>query len=86
MLFVFEQKAREFYERTGLGDMPQVLVNGVPLKQADLNADDFEESIVRQIMLQTPAIQKAVYHVSTASQSCDVKNIISHMQLIIDLM
>ena len=60
------QKARAYFARTGLTSTPQVLVNGVPLKQVDLNPDDFEETIVRQIMMLTPAIQRDVYHVRTS--------------------
>lgn len=60
------QLAGEFLDRLGAvppGDerLPQVLLNGVPLPAAQLNADDFEETILTEIMQQTPAIQKAVY-------------------------
>lgn len=63
------QLAGEYLDRLGVaqptnivgGRPPQVLLNGVPLPAAQLNADDFEETILSEIMQQTPAIQKAVY-------------------------
>ena len=67
---VLLQKARAYFARTGLTSTPQVLVNGVPLKQVDLNPDDFEETIVRQIMMLTPAIQRDVYHVRKLTSCC----------------
>ena len=53
----------EFLERTGLGDSPQVLLNGVPMKDDEMSADSFEESVVTQILKLTSQIQKDVYHV-----------------------
>lgn len=58
------QLAGEFLDRLGAVQpdrAPQVLLNGVPLPASQLNADDFEESILTEIMQQTPTIQKAVY-------------------------
>lgn len=61
------QLAGEFLDRVvgaptvGAERRPQVLLNGVPLPASQLNADDFEESVLNEIMQQTPAIQKAVY-------------------------
>lgn len=40
---------------------PQGLLNGIPLPATQMNVDDFEETILTEIMQQTPAIQKAVY-------------------------
>ncbi len=48
----------------GIGDSPQVLINGVPMKPEEMEADNFEESVVSQILRLTPALQKDVYHVS----------------------
>jgi UDP-glucose:glycoprotein glucosyltransferase len=57
------QEAVDYYKRTGLGSLPQVLMNGVPLKKEDLTGDSFEEAVVGSIMKATPDIQKAVYDV-----------------------
>lgn len=55
------QLSQEFVERLGLKSTPQALLNGVLLSQNTLNSDDFEETILTEIMQQTPTIQKAVY-------------------------
>lgn len=55
------QVAAEFIERLGFKTSPQALLNGVPLQQSSLNSDDFEETLLTEIMQQTPNIQKAVY-------------------------
>ena len=49
--------------RTGLGESPQVLLNGVPMKGDEISADSFEEAVVSQILRLTPQLQKDVYHV-----------------------
>lgn len=55
------QLSQEFVGRLGLKSTPQALMNGVLLAQNTLNTDDFEETILTEIMQQTPTIQKAVY-------------------------
>lgn len=50
--------------RTGLAHLPQVLMNGQPLKQEELAQENFEEAVVGSIMKATPDIQRAVYNVS----------------------
>lgn len=65
--------ANEFIERLGTKSMPQALMNGVPLSQASLNADDFEEAVLTEIMQQTPTIQKAVYR-GELDDSMDIIN------------
>ena len=44
--------------------MPQVLLNGVPMKQSELDGDIFEEALVTGIMRMTADLQKAVHAVS----------------------
>ncbi|KAL0281658.1 UNVERIFIED_CONTAM: hypothetical protein PYX00_002578 [Menopon gallinae] len=51
----------EFIKRSGLRKMPQALLNGIPLSEKKLNADDFEEAVLNEIMSQTPQLQKAVF-------------------------
>ena len=64
---LFFQAAVAFYERTGFGELPQVLMNGQPLKKEDLTTDTFEEAAVSTILRLTPEIQKAVYQVGLYS-------------------
>ena len=55
--------AKDFIDRSGLVlDSPQVLMNGVPMDQSNLNAEDFEEALMMAIMKETTPIQKAIYH------------------------
>uniref|UniRef100_A0A182QRW2 UDP-glucose:glycoprotein glucosyltransferase n=1 Tax=Anopheles farauti TaxID=69004 RepID=A0A182QRW2_9DIPT len=55
------QLAEEFIDRLGLKTVPQALLNGVLLPQSALTSDEFEETILTEIMQQTPTLQKAVY-------------------------
>uniref|UniRef100_A0A182RZF1 UDP-glucose:glycoprotein glucosyltransferase n=1 Tax=Anopheles funestus TaxID=62324 RepID=A0A182RZF1_ANOFN len=55
------QLAQEFIDRLGLKTVPQALLNGVLLPQSALTSDEFEETILTEIMQQTPTLQKAVY-------------------------
>ena len=56
--------AKDFLDRSGLAtdNLPQVLMNGVPMDQSNLNAEDFEEALMMAIMKETTPIQKAIYH------------------------
>ncbi|XP_062620063.1 UDP-glucose:glycoprotein glucosyltransferase 1-like [Saccostrea cucullata] len=58
---ILRRAAKDYVEKSGLGNFPQVLLNGNPLKKSFLTEDTFEEGVVSQIMTQTPDIQKAVY-------------------------
>lgn len=53
--------AKDFIQRSGLRTLPQALINGVPLPSSSLNVDDFEETLLQEVMQQTPNFQKAVY-------------------------
>ncbi|XP_075236839.1 UDP-glucose-glycoprotein glucosyltransferase isoform X2 [Lycorma delicatula] len=53
--------ASDFVQRSGFHHLPQVLLNGVPLAESTLNADDFEDAVFSEVMSQTPTLQKAVY-------------------------
>lgn len=70
------QLASEFLDRLGFtASSPQALMNGVPLQQNLLNSDDFEETILTEIMQQTPNIQKAVYK----GELTDSDNVIDYL-------
>lgn len=55
------QLAEEFVDRLGKPKTPMALMNGVPLSESAIAEDEFEESILTEIMQQTPNLQKAVY-------------------------
>ncbi len=63
-LLVSLQAGIDFVAQSGLSGFPQVLMNGSPLKKQYLSQDSFEEGVVNEILKATPALQKAVYHVS----------------------
>ncbi|CAH1245599.1 UGGT1 [Branchiostoma lanceolatum] len=52
---------KQFYQRTGLGPLPQVLMNGVPFTEEEISPENFEESVVSKILGITPELQRAVY-------------------------
>ncbi|XP_074657528.1 UDP-glucose:glycoprotein glucosyltransferase 1-like isoform X2 [Tubulanus polymorphus] len=56
------KEAAEFFKKLGLGNVPQVLLNGAPLKKEEVTGDSFEEAVVNAIMQRTPEIQKAIYN------------------------
>lgn len=53
--------AKDFVDRSGFKELPQVLMNGVPIDTKSLTADDFEEAIMMALMRETNSLQKAVY-------------------------
>ncbi|XP_060516530.1 UDP-glucose:glycoprotein glucosyltransferase isoform X2 [Cylas formicarius] len=55
------QLSEDFISRTGLLKFPQALLNGIPLPENKVNLDDFEETVLQEIMSQTTTYQKAVY-------------------------
>lgn len=65
------QLSQDFIQRTGLRQLPQALMNGIPLPQAQVTFDDFEDAVLQEIMSQTPTFQKNVYR-GKLSDSDDV--------------
>merc|ERR1719244_919889 len=53
--------SEDFIIRSGLGSLPQVLMNGVPFEQKYLTSEDFEEQLLTNIMKETQVLQRAVY-------------------------
>lgn len=53
--------SEDFIQRTGLHNLPQALLNGVPLSSSSINVDDFEEAVLQEVMTQSPTFQKAIY-------------------------
>ncbi|KAF5304487.1 hypothetical protein FQA39_LY09683 [Lamprigera yunnana] len=55
------QLTEDFVQRTGLHTMPQALLNGILLQSSQLNVNDFEETILQEVMTQTSNFQKAIF-------------------------
>lgn len=53
--------SEEFVERLGFQESPQALLNGVPMQKSLLTSDEFEETILSEIIQQTAILQKSVY-------------------------
>ncbi|VVC24565.1 Nucleotide-diphospho-sugar transferases,Glycosyl transferase, family 8,UDP-glucose:Glycoprotein [Cinara cedri] len=53
--------AEEYVSKIGFRKLPQVLLNGVPLKEKSLVEEDFEEAVLVELVTQTQTLQKAVY-------------------------
>ncbi|KAL3281194.1 hypothetical protein HHI36_004410 [Cryptolaemus montrouzieri] len=51
----------DFIQRLGRRDLPQALINGIPLPSNQITVDDFEEAVLNEVMSQTLSFQKAVY-------------------------
>ncbi|CAH1102652.1 unnamed protein product [Psylliodes chrysocephalus] len=51
----------DFIERVGVKVFPQALLNGIPLPQNQINVDEFEETILQEVVTQTHSFQKNVY-------------------------
>jgi UDP-glucose:glycoprotein glucosyltransferase len=51
----------DYYSKIGLKKLPQVLMNGFPLTENEMEAEILEESIITKIMKLTPDMQMAVY-------------------------
>ncbi|XP_069103600.1 UDP-glucose:glycoprotein glucosyltransferase 1-like [Argopecten irradians] len=58
---ILRKAGNDFVSKSGLKDLPQVLMNGVPMDKKHLTEEAFEEGVVSSIIAHTPAIQKAVY-------------------------
>ncbi len=56
------QLAKDFVDRSGFQKLPQVLMNGVPMEEKNLDGESFEEELMMAIMRATSELQKAVYH------------------------
>ncbi|XP_052784039.1 UDP-glucose:glycoprotein glucosyltransferase 1-like isoform X2 [Mya arenaria] len=56
-----KRSSSDFISKCGLTEFPAVLVNGKPMKKADLTQDSFEEGVITEIMQATPEFQQNVY-------------------------
>lgn len=69
------QLSHEFVDRLGQSSSPTVLMNGVPISDSLLGADDFEEAVLQEVVQQTPVLQKAVYK----GELSDTDNILDYL-------
>ncbi|ESN93236.1 hypothetical protein HELRODRAFT_115758 [Helobdella robusta] len=72
------QESEDYFWRTGLMKLPQVLLNGVPFTEDEVN-NEFDENVVRKLLKQTNDFQKAVFNV--AGPSGLTNDIIKHLVL-----
>ncbi|TSS97504.1 UDP-glucose:glycoprotein glucosyltransferase 1 [Bagarius yarrelli] len=55
------KEGKAYHEQTGLGPLPVVLYNGMPLQQEQLDPDELETTIMHKILDTTSFFQRAVY-------------------------
>ncbi|XP_036712981.1 UDP-glucose:glycoprotein glucosyltransferase 1 isoform X2 [Balaenoptera musculus] len=55
------KEARGYYEQTGVGPLPVVLLNGMPFEKEQLGPDELETITVHKILETTTFFQRAVY-------------------------
>ncbi|XP_002732378.1 UDP-glucose:glycoprotein glucosyltransferase 1-like, partial [Saccoglossus kowalevskii] len=60
---------KAFFDRTGLGELPQVLLNGVPMKKDEMDPNAFEEAVLTDILQQTTDFQKSVWQGDITDQT-----------------
>lgn len=61
--FVF-QEGYNYYQQTGVGPLPILLFNGMPLQKEQLDPDELETVTMHKILETTSFFQRAVYLVS----------------------
>jgi len=55
------QEGKAYYEQTGVGPLPVVLYNGMPLQREQLDPDELETVIMHKILETTSFFQRTVY-------------------------
>ncbi|KAL6090606.1 hypothetical protein STEG23_009455, partial [Scotinomys teguina] len=55
------KEARGYYEQTGVGPLPVILFNGMPLEKEQLDPDELETITMHKILETTTFFQRAVY-------------------------
>ncbi|XP_058520351.1 UDP-glucose:glycoprotein glucosyltransferase 1 [Ochotona princeps] len=55
------KEARSYYEQTGVGPLPVILFNGMPLEREHLDPDELETITMHKILETTNFFQRAVY-------------------------
>ncbi|XP_072544405.1 UDP-glucose:glycoprotein glucosyltransferase 1 isoform X2 [Salminus brasiliensis] len=55
------KEGKAYYEQTGVGPLPVVLYNGMPLQREQLDPDELETTVMHKILETTSFFQRAVY-------------------------
>lgn len=55
------QEGKAYYEQTGVGPLPVVLYNGMPLQREQLDPDELETVVMHKILETTSFFQRTVY-------------------------
>ncbi|XP_047673638.1 UDP-glucose:glycoprotein glucosyltransferase 1 isoform X1 [Tachysurus fulvidraco] len=55
------KEGKAYHEQTGVGPLPVVLYNGMPLQPEQLDSDELETTIMHKILDTTSSFQRAVY-------------------------
>ncbi|KAL9964464.1 hypothetical protein ACROYT_G028110 [Oculina patagonica] len=53
------KSSQRFFEKTGFHELPQVILNGVPIDSEEF--DNLDEAVIREVMMQTGPLQHAVF-------------------------
>uniref|UniRef100_A0A8B9R6W1 UDP-glucose ceramide glucosyltransferase-like 1 n=1 Tax=Astyanax mexicanus TaxID=7994 RepID=A0A8B9R6W1_ASTMX len=59
------KEGKAYYQQTGVGPLPVVLYNGMPLQREQLDPDELETTVMHKILETTSFFQRAVYLVRT---------------------
>lgn len=63
------QEGKAYHEQTGVGPLPVVLYNGMPLQREQLDPDELETTVMHKILDTTSFFQRAVYLVRKTSST-----------------
>uniref|UniRef100_W5LBU9 UDP-glucose ceramide glucosyltransferase-like 1 n=1 Tax=Astyanax mexicanus TaxID=7994 RepID=W5LBU9_ASTMX len=55
------KEGKAYYQQTGVGPLPVVLYNGMPLQREQLDPDELETTVMHKILETTSFFQRAVY-------------------------
>uniref|UniRef100_A0AAR2L2Z5 UDP-glucose ceramide glucosyltransferase-like 1 n=1 Tax=Pygocentrus nattereri TaxID=42514 RepID=A0AAR2L2Z5_PYGNA len=55
------KEGKAYYEQTGVGPLPVVMYNGMPLQREQLDPDELETTVMHKILETTSFFQRAVY-------------------------
>lgn len=55
------KEGKDYYQQTGVGPLPVVLYNGMPLQREQLDPDELETTVMHKILETTSFFQRAVY-------------------------
>ncbi|KAJ7328106.1 UDP-glucose:glycoprotein glucosyltransferase 1 [Desmophyllum pertusum] len=74
------KSAQRFFDKTGFHELPQVILNGVPIDSDEF--DNLDEALIREVMIQTSPIQHAVFSGSVYRHSSVYEYIMSQPNVV----